>query len=131
MIEILPGMFWLGTNMMHVSLDVIRSHDIKVVISDQQSASIPGMIVMHAHPESFTKIDELCNAAMKAYRKDIGVGIVMSKFETPATIIAWLMLKLTRMADVDDINELLHVNYQLQLNEQQTAILKRHSMCVG
>ena len=125
-IEILPGMFWLGRNINTVTSDVTKSYGIKMIVSDKQTDKLPGIFEACATPENIESISQLCTILSKVYLRGMNVGIVQSPFEDPTMIIAMLMLKMTRTNDVNDLNELLALNYNLQLTDRQQSIIRQY-----
>ena len=119
-IEILPGVFWLGRNINMVTSDVVKSYGIKMIVTDKKTDRLSGIVEFRATPENLGSINQLCTIISKGYLKGLGVGIVQSTIEDPTYVIATLMLKMTKLS-VDDLAELLLMNYDLQLTEDQQS----------
>ena len=97
------------------------------MLSDQPNDGIPGLVVMNVSPANNAQIIKVCNAVEKAYRKNVGVGIALGEFDDPAPLCAWLMLRMTKMTDLRDVDELLQVNYGLHLTDAQHAQISRYA----
>lgn len=117
--EILPGLYWLKC----VSKDSMRVHNIQVIVSDTTHEDVKHVVNTAAYPHSIISINELCDSLLKLYKRGISVGLHLPAFDSPALIIGWMILKLRMTTNIAEVNELLHVNYGLDLSNTESERL--------
>lgn len=113
--EMLPGMYWLSD----VTKDNIKANNIQLIVSDRHCKDVKHILKTEARPSSITSINDICDALLTLYKRGIIVGIYVPSFEAPTLIIAWMMLKLKMTSDMSEINDLLLVNYGLDLSDSE------------
>lgn len=127
---------WLGHHIGGGTHDVAMNNHLGVVITDQDAGSVPHVHMLVA-ADDFAHLDQVCDAIATLYKRSVNVGLVLSDKRHPALLVAWLIARMIGVVDALDIEEIMLVNYGLELDgDERTklgdalAIRKNHSSFV-
>lgn len=121
--EIIPGIFWIEGPL---SVDFLKSHHVKVIIGNKVSKELPelkGFKVIHTSIKDSTHVFKLVSTLYKLYTHNINCAMCFELSKLLPVVIATMICKYCNIKDIDEIDELLHMNYNITLSMQQKNVI--------
>lgn len=117
--EILPGVHWIRGPL---NPDYMKTNNISIVFGDKSTPSKFYKYV-HAHSRDCNDIDKLVTCVSKLYMKNIMCALSFDREDTLGFIMSRLLNNVCKITHIDDIHEIVHMNYNVNLSEKQRLII--------
>lgn len=117
--ELLPGVHWIQGI---VDPDYLKTNNISILFGDKPSSpsKFYKYVPFNVRDASMVKdIDKLVGCVSKLYAKNVLCAMSFDTNDVLQFFLARLLFTVCKVTDIDDIHDIIHTNYNINLSEKQ------------
>lgn len=123
--EVIPGVFWIEGPL---NVDFLKSQNVKVVIGNKATPNIPefkNFKVVYSDVIDTDHVFKLVNTIFKLYTNNIVCALSFDKEKLLPILVATMMITWCKICNHEEIDELIYLNYKLNLTTSQKQTIKQ------
>lgn len=127
--EVLPSVYILEGP---INVDELKALNVKIIITNKLSAKTPpefkNFKVVCTDIVDSKNLFKLVSTVHRLYTSNIACMLSFDKDELKPVLIGCMMMRYCKISDIDEIDELLYMNYKITLSSKQKDLLHKLSV---